>query len=489
MHAPQPPSSGRRDRSGKTLVQLVLALPVLLGMIGLVIDGGILMASQRQVQNAADAAALGAAMDMYRGSSGTALATANTFVTDNGMTGVTLALNSGSTNTLNIPPTQGPYASNGQYAEAIVTKAVPTVFIQILTGTSSNQVSARAVAGYEPVSSGEGAIVLDPTATPGISIGGNNTRLIVNGTIVVNSQGSGYDQYGGTVTTPGYSQPALTTSGSPTPAPIVARDVQVVGGVDALTTIDNIRTYDPAFSSGGYYYDSSNTDRPLFARATIQSDPLAGAPTPSVSSGSTPPDIGLTGGTTTLSPGVYRTISISNNANVTFNPGIYVVGAGFNGGGNTLDFNGGATISVGAASGGISGVLFYNAGSTYTTAPEADNGATAPGNSTKFGKMNFNGGSGTLTPYNNANNSLDPLNGILLYQSRWNTQTASIAGGSTLGLTGTIYAKRANFALSGGGTFNAQFVVGSMAISGGATLTINATGKNFGRANQIFLVE
>jgi hypothetical protein len=56
-------------------------------------------------------------------------------------------------------------------------------------------------------------------------------------------------------------------------------------------------------------------------------------------------------------------------------------------------------------------------------------------------------------------------------------------------MTGMIYAKWANFHLAGGGMYNAQFVVGSMIVDGGATLTINAAGKNFGRANQVFLVE
>src|SRR2546423_1443476 len=111
MQPHQPPRLARPRRRGKSLAMLILLLPVLLGMTGLVIDGGMLMAAQRQTQNAADAAALGAAMDLYRGAtSSAALTTANSFVTNNGLSGVTLALNAGSTNALNIPPTQGPFA-------------------------------------------------------------------------------------------------------------------------------------------------------------------------------------------------------------------------------------------------------------------------------------------------------------------------------------------------------------------------------------------
>ncbi|HEU5116478.1 MAG TPA: pilus assembly protein TadG-related protein, partial [Isosphaeraceae bacterium] len=182
--------------SGKILAMTALSLPVFLGMLGLTIDGGLLMATERQVQNAADAAATAAAMDLFRGSgTSTALATANSFVSDNGLS-VSLSLNAGSGSSLNIPPTQGPHAGDSHYAEAILSTPAKTFFIQALIGTSTQTVSARAVAGYEPVSSGEGAIVLSPTITPGLSVSGNGTRLVVNGTIVVNSAGAGLDQYG-----------------------------------------------------------------------------------------------------------------------------------------------------------------------------------------------------------------------------------------------------------------------------------------------------
>ncbi len=56
-----------QPRSGKTLVLFALLLPALTGMVGLVIDGGLVLAAHRQLQNAADAAALSTAMDQLRG--------------------------------------------------------------------------------------------------------------------------------------------------------------------------------------------------------------------------------------------------------------------------------------------------------------------------------------------------------------------------------------------------------------------------------------
>src|SRR5262245_28064474 len=100
LHTPGRPGSPRRP--GKILVLFALLLPVLLGMAGLTIDGGLLMTSQRSAQNAADAAALAAAYDLMRGKSTTAAtATAKTTVTSyNGLSKATV--------TVNIGPASGP---------------------------------------------------------------------------------------------------------------------------------------------------------------------------------------------------------------------------------------------------------------------------------------------------------------------------------------------------------------------------------------------
>ena len=88
------------------------------------------------------------------------------------------------------------------------------------------------------------------------------------------------------------------------------------------------------------------------------------------------------------------------------------------------------------------------------------------------------------------NSGSSPFNGILFYQRRRNVAVPILTGnGTDVKLTGTIYAKWANFDLSGQGTYNAQFVVGSLQLSGNGLVTIHATGKNFGTANLVFLVE
>jgi Flp pilus assembly protein TadG len=498
-------------RPGKTLVFFALTLPLLLGMIGLVIDGGLLMASHRQVQNAADAAATAAAMDKFRGATDdAATTTANTFMATNGMSGVTLVLNAGSSNAINIPPqdpgnTGSPYTAaanpgnlplnSNNYVEAIVTRSVTTMFIQLIGVNKSQQVTARAVAGFEPTSSGQGAIVLDPTVAPGLKIANNNARLLVNGAVTVNSQGGGIDQYGASVSS-SLNSDAVVTGNNPI-ASIVATALNVVGGVDNL---DAIRSYDSAFPPN--YYDTSNTDRPVFARLPVAPDPLETLATPTRNNGVTDPGAGnypafkngswSTGASpgdvsvgnsdnATINPGIYRSISITGGT-ATLNPGIYVVGPGFSGGGNTFNINGGTVTGT--------GVMIYNTGSDYVSSgtPDSSDGTTRPGSvSSNFGKMTVNGGTVNLTPISD---TTSPYYGVLLYQRRWNTTGISVGGNSnTVNLSGIVYAKWAQMALAGQGQYNAEFVVGSLSISGNGLVTITATGKNTGRLNQVWLVE
>ena len=85
---------------------------------------------------------------------------------------------------------------------------------------------------------------------------------------------------------------------------------------------------------------------------------------------------------------------------------------------------------------------------------------------------------------------IDVFNGMLFYQRRKNPMAAEIQGNASDGqLEGTIYAKWANFKISGQGTYDAQFVVGSMSVTGNGNVTINYDGDQLGRAPAVFLVE
>lgn len=476
-------------RPGKILVLFALLLVALLGMVGLVIDGGLMMSLHRRAHNAADSAALAAATDLMRGGNSTSATTAaTTFVTThNGLANATV--------TVSTPPATGPHAGNVRYAEVVVSVPTSTIFAHILGVSQSQTVAARAVAGYEAVSSGEGAIVLDPYARPGLSTDGSAT-LLVDGAVVVNSSMAGVDQYGATVDwgSPFSQTYALTASNNAT---VKARYIQVRGGVDVPAN------YEP-YETGG--------PNPLYCRATIGPDPLRELPTPtqanvsSITNWAKQAPITVPNNTTrTFSPGVYADIQVNNGGTAIFQPGVYIFSP--NGPNQGLRMNGDCTVTG-------NGVMFYFTGDNYLDvspgfrdatddAQAALDGPLPPTNAgsipastdpnpnqVRFATMDCNATSASVT-LTGLSDSNSPFNGILFYQRRRNATSPRIQGnaGLEVNLGGTIYAKWGKFTVSGGGTYNAQFVVGSLALSGQGTITINANGKSFGRANQVFLVE
>jgi hypothetical protein len=508
-------------RRSAILPQVILLLTALLAIIGLVIDGGLMMTARRAAQNAADGAAMAAAFELKRGNTvANAKTMSSTFVqTYNGMASASV--------TTNIPPATGPH-SNGaigalsnNYAEVIVTYPVNTWFMGVL-GITSSSVQARAVAGYEPLTSGEGAIVLDPRGkndanqATGLQVSGGG-NLKVNGSVVVNSARQGVDQYGNPVSWPPVTDNyAVSAKGS---SQIQVVYLQVHGGADS-NSLSSIVNYD------------GSAGTPLFAGLpTIEPDPLASLaipqmsntpsipssawttinPNPTVSGGVTTYQsavytntIIMNGGTTVLNPGIYADLQISNSANVTFNPGVYIISPQKQNQG--ISITGSPTVSTGT------GVMFYATSSDYynsgtpstSGAYDVADGAvllnpstqqlpplpTGESSSIIYATITINANAGTIA-LNPLTDASSPFNGILFFQRRRDEQSFSVQSnaGQNVSLAGTLYAKWASFSLAGGGKYNAQFIVGSMSVSGQATVTIQGNGKNFGLANEVFLVE
>ena len=87
-----------------------------------------------------------------------------------------------------------------------------------------------------------------------------------------------------------------------------------------------------------------------YGRPQSLTDPLAGLATPSTSGLTNYGSVNLTSGSKTISPGIYSSIKVSNNASLTMNAGLYIIeGGGFS-------VSGSANVSG-------SGVTIYNAGS------------------------------------------------------------------------------------------------------------------------------
>ncbi len=355
------PLRQRRNRRGSLIVWCSLLLVVLLGMLGLVVDGGLLMATYRHAQNAADAAALSVANDRLWGYPGViAKIRATGLVThpqNNNLPSATV--------TIHTPPITGPYAGQQRFAEVIVTSPNPTYFIHVLPGVGSTvSVTARAVAGFERVPAAEAILTTNPDARPGVYLP-DNAKLSVVGTLHVNSEGGGVDEYGDLA-----NQNDGLAIDLGVGALVRATGVYAVGGVN-----------DPA----RYEDTEDETSNPLDANAHPAVDPFRFMPTPIVGIGvadvergepmassddlalNNPDDFsanpnfienpGQPNQTMVLHPGIYRSIRITGGR-VRFQPGIYVLKPTPNHGDtDMLVITGGTVIAQ--------GVMFYNTGSNY----------------------------------------------------------------------------------------------------------------------------
>jgi uncharacterized membrane protein len=116
----------RRFLPGQTILLVTLSLFVLLGLAGLATDTGLLWTEQRQIQTAADAAAVAGALTVVNGGDVTTAAKTDSSV--NGFTDGT----SGVTVTVNNPPLNGSYAGDSTAVETIVSKPEPTFFLGAL---------------------------------------------------------------------------------------------------------------------------------------------------------------------------------------------------------------------------------------------------------------------------------------------------------------------------------------------------------------------
>lgn len=130
----------KHNERGQALIVVVIALVVLAGLAGLVIDGGNSFLDRRNAQNAADSAALAAALARIRG----------------GQNPMTVGLNSAAQNgyandgarsivTIHIPPATGPHAGDVEYVQVVIVSNVKTYLASVLGWQQfTNQVQAVA---------------------------------------------------------------------------------------------------------------------------------------------------------------------------------------------------------------------------------------------------------------------------------------------------------------------------------------------------------
>jgi hypothetical protein len=280
-----------------------------------------------------------------------------------------------------------------------------------IVGFVGFDISGRAVSAVQSGVIGESLLALNPTRCGAAALSGNASITINNGGMQVNSS----------------CATAVTATGN--------------SSVDVVSASINI--------AGGY---SKSGNANLIPTPQTGSPPLAD-PLASLS----PPDSGglvdrasfSCGGNTvtTISPGMYTSITAASNCAVTMQPGVYVI----RGGGMSIGGNASLTGH---------GVFIYNAGSNF------------PSSGGAFGSISLTG---------NGSFNVDPPTtgvyaGLLLFQSRDNSRPLTISGnGAVSGVQGTIYGPAMEADITGNGTMPAQFIVDSLAINGNGSLTVQYT--------------
>jgi Flp pilus assembly protein TadG len=328
-----------RNEDGQTLVLTALCMTAMLGFMALAIDVGILFRSKRNMQIAADSAAVAAALDYYYNN-----ATAANPLTHAQAAGQTAATANGVTNgtngtvSLNCHPSSGPKSvatgCNG-YFEAIVTQPNSTFFMGMF-GTTSVNVSARAVAGT-PVTSDACIWIMDPTASNALQLQGNSTVNAPGCGIYVNSSdnnavkvignsnnfnGPDLDVVGGL--NGHQTSPTPVTTGVPPTSPLIPTNLTgpvPPSGCTSTTALTSITTGNMASVSG-----SASNNVVCFSSAV------------SLGNG-----VNLAGAANGVTYVFQNGVTIPTGATVTLGTGTYSAGSGSfsNTSGATIDLYGG----------------------------------------------------------------------------------------------------------------------------------------------------
>ena len=168
--------------AGQVMPMMAILFALLFSMSGLVLDGGTIYYKRRWMQAATDAAALGAAHELWLRRTATEAVAAGRddaklngfehFVVPDGFT-PSGEFDPAITVTINIPPTTGSYTTSNLHAEVFIIKRYPTTFMRI-AGVTNVQVRTRAVAGL--VNYGEACVLaLNPVMSGGITLSGTAT--------------------------------------------------------------------------------------------------------------------------------------------------------------------------------------------------------------------------------------------------------------------------------------------------------------------------
>jgi Flp pilus assembly protein TadG len=410
-----------RDERGQTLILVALSLPILLGFVGFATDVGLLFMDKRQIQTAADSAAIAGALNLNYGSS-TSVAAAKAASASNGFTDGS----SGVTVTVPSTPTwpSSNYFGKTGYVEATVSKSESTIFLALF-GRPTVTVTARAVATNQAAGTGclytVGTSGTTFTNNGGITLTAPGCGLVVESSDpeAMDINGNSTVQLGSIGVVGGYTKSGKSGSVTPTPIQNIAPESDPLNFLPQYSLTSSttghgnnaVTTYSASCASG---YDCSKSPAP----STCASNSSSGYNVPAGA---------------TLSPGCYASLNFPSSGTVTLNPGLYLVDGDVNfGSGNVT---------------GSGGVTFYTNGT-------------------------FNFGSGTYT-LSAPNDSSQLYNGVLFAESLDDTNSITFGGNSSTVIKGVVYAPDADFKMAGTPSIHlyADFVVKDITLSGNVSFT------------------
>jgi hypothetical protein len=209
------------NERGQALILIALAMVGLVGIVGLAIDGSAKFSDQRHAQNAADTAAIAAALAkvdaLTAGESNSpaecpppgGMGDASDVCIELILAGLDRAESNGYDNSTNktveiySPPKTGYYAGDDNYVQVIITSVINTTFARVL-GFNQLQNVVEATTYMRkggPIFEGNSMVALNPHSTcPGsFRVGGSSTIVLDGGGMFVNSDSTdcAFEQQGG----------------------------------------------------------------------------------------------------------------------------------------------------------------------------------------------------------------------------------------------------------------------------------------------------
>ncbi len=500
----------KQSEKGQVLIIVAFGLVALLGLTAVAVDGGKAYSNRRSAQNAADSAALNAALAWVRDRdvSGAATGAAATGGYNNANSAVTVnnppAVGcDGTIPTLNPAP-----SSTVTYIQVIIRNTVPTYFGRIVGINQTNDcvdAVARATGGGGSggFGGGNGLMALKKTGVSLSFTGSGDVEVEggIAGNAGFSSTGSGdfsvdsVVQIAGAMSQTGSGdweiKGNLWTNGFTKTG---SQDWAIGGAVfnDGSFTQTGSGDFSAAgFSVVGSYHNTGSgkvTPWPPAAATYITPptivDPLADilAPPPMPANpGNCQSALTFTGSTNhTIDPGCYTSISNTGSGNLTLNPGTYFI--------TNLSNTGSGLLSLGAGNYYITGSSGFSAtGSAKIAIGQADPApptliylASGPLSFTGSGNVTITNslvylapaagpvsltGSGklTMTPQ-----TTGLYTGLALYMDRSNTKSVSITGSGNTTYWGTVYAPSSDVTITGS---SGTLVMDSQVICSTATLT------------------